>query len=61
MKMQRLGGSVILVKTVYLLYLKHPEGIAFKQLPDYRQELIDIYKTLRPLKSTINPKHRGRY
>lgn len=47
--MQRLGGSVILVKTVYLLYLKHPEGIAFKQLPDYRQELKEIYKALRPL------------
>lgn len=38
-----------LVKAVYLLYLKHPEGIAFKQLPDYRQELIDIYNELRPL------------
>ena len=38
-----------LVKAVYLLYLKHPEGIAFKQLPDYRQELIDIYNDLRPL------------
>ena len=38
-----------LAKAVYLLYLKHPEGIAFKQLPDYRQELIDIYNDLRPL------------
>ena len=38
-----------LVKAVYLLYLKHPKGIAFKQLPDYRQELIDIYNELRPL------------
>ena len=38
-----------LVKAVYLLFLKHPEGIAFKQLPDYRQELIDIYNDLRPL------------
>jgi len=38
-----------LVKAVYLLYLRHPEGIAFKQLPDYRQELIDIYNDLRPL------------
>jgi hypothetical protein len=38
-----------LVKAVYLLYLKHPEGIAFKQLPDYRQEIIDIYNDLRPL------------
>lgn len=38
-----------LVKAVYLLFLKHPEGIVFKQLPDYRQELIDIYNDLRPL------------
>ena len=38
-----------LVKAVYLLYLKHPEGIAFKHLPDYRQEIIDIYNDLRPL------------
>lgn len=37
-----------LVKAVYLLYLKHPEGIAFKHLPDYRHELIDIYNDLRP-------------
>ena len=38
-----------LVKAVYLLFLKHPEGIVFKQLPDHRQELIDIYNNLRPL------------
>ena len=38
-----------LVKAVYFLFLKHPEGIIFKHLPDYRQELIDIYKNLRPL------------
>ena len=38
-----------LVKAVYLLYLKHPEGIAFKQLPDYREELTQIYAKLRPL------------
>ena len=37
-----------LVKAVYLLFLRHPEGIAFKQLPDYRQELTDIYTALRP-------------
>ena len=28
-----------LVKAVYLLFLKHPEGIVFKNLPAYRQEL----------------------
>ena len=37
-----------LVKAVYLLFLRHPEGIAFKQLPDYRQELTQIYSELRP-------------
>ncbi len=38
-----------LVKAIFLLFLKHPEGIIFKHLPDYRRELIDIYKNLRPL------------
>ena len=38
-----------IVKAIYLLFLKHPEGIVFKCLPDYREELIDIYKDLRPL------------
>jgi hypothetical protein len=37
-----------LVKAVYLLFLRHPEGILFKQLPDYREELTDIYAKLRP-------------
>lgn len=38
-----------LTKAVYLLFLKHPEGIAFKCLPDYRQELAGIYSKLRPM------------
>ena len=38
-----------LVKAVYLLFLKHPEGIVFKCLPDYRQELAEIYTKLRPM------------
>ena len=37
-----------LVKAVYLLFLKHPEGILFKQLPEYRNELTLIYEKLRP-------------
>jgi len=37
-----------LVKAVFLLYLNHPEGIAFKTLPSYRDELIRIYSRLRP-------------
>ena len=32
-----------LVKAVYLLFLSHPEGIVFKELPDYRKELENIY------------------
>ena len=38
-----------LVKAIFFLFLKHPEGILFKHLPDYREELIGIYKDLRPL------------
>ena len=37
-----------LVKSVYLLFLKHPEGINFKGLPDYREELTRIYDKVRP-------------
>lgn len=37
-----------LVKAVYLLFLKHPEGILFKSLPDYREELAQIYVKLKP-------------
>ena len=35
-------------KAVYLLFLAHPEGIEFKRLADYREELTDYYqKTAR--------------
>lgn len=37
-----------LVKAVFILFLKHSKGIAFKELPDYRDELLNIYKTLKP-------------
>jgi hypothetical protein len=37
-----------LLKAVYLLFLRHPEGIFFKDLPDYRQELTKIYSDVRP-------------
>ena len=30
-------------KAVYLLFLAHPEGIEFKQLDDYREELTRYY------------------
>ena len=37
-----------LVKAVYFLFLKHPEGIIFKNLPDYRKELTFLYDKVRP-------------
>ena len=37
-----------LVKAVYFLFLKHQNGIVFKELIDYREELMDIYKHLKP-------------
>lgn len=36
-----------LVKAVYILFLKHPEGIAFKSLSDHKEELLDIYRNIR--------------
>lgn len=44
-----------LPKAVYLLFLKHPEGIPFKLLNDYYAELLDIYKQIsnRVIESTI--------
>ena len=38
-----------LVKAVYFLFLNHPEGILFKGLTDYREEMMDIYKKLKPM------------
>ena len=38
-----------LVKAVFFLFLKHPEGIVFKELADYREELLGIYKALKPM------------
>jgi len=37
-----------ILKAVYLLFLNHPEGIAFKCLPDFREELTQIYVKLKP-------------
>jgi len=38
-----------MTKAVFLLFLKHPEGIAFKELPDYRKELAELYVKIKPL------------
>lgn len=35
-----------LPKAIYLLFLNHPEGIRFKDLPNYRDELAKIYLNL---------------
>lgn len=32
-----------LAKTLFILFLRHPEGISFKSLSDYRSELYKIY------------------
>jgi hypothetical protein len=39
-------------KAVYLLFLRHPEGINFSYLPDYRDELMGIYKKLMNYRTT---------
>ena len=36
-------------KAVFLLFLRHPEGIVFKHLPDYRKELAELYQKIKPL------------
>lgn len=43
----RINGREIsitpLPKALFLLFLKHPEGIAFKEISDYRGELVELY------------------
>ena len=40
-----------LPKAVFILFLKHPEGIRFKDLPEYYDELLNIYLSLNPMGS----------
>jgi hypothetical protein len=35
-----------LPKALFFLFVNHPEGILFKQLADYRKELMEIYQTI---------------
>lgn len=37
-----------LVRAIYMLFLRHPEGIIFKTLPDYRKELTHLYDKVKP-------------
>jgi len=39
-------------KAVYLLFLKYEEGIHFSYLPDYREELMEIYLSLMNYRTT---------
>lgn len=39
-------------KAVYLLFLRHEEGINFSFLPDYREELMEIYRSLMNYRTT---------
>ena len=41
-----------LPKAVFILFLKHPEGIRFKDLADYHDELLGIYRALSPIGGT---------
>ena len=41
-------------KAIYLLFLRHPKGINFSYLPDYREELMEIYKKLMNYRTTAS-------
>lgn len=37
-----------LSKALYFLYLRHKEGLLFKELRDHKEELYDLYRTISP-------------
>lgn len=37
-----------LLRAIYILFLRHPEGIVLKQFSDYRNELEEIYLFIKP-------------
>ena len=41
-------------RAIYLLFLRHPEGINFSYLPDYREELMQIYRRLMNYRTTVS-------
>lgn len=45
-------------KAVFLLFLKHPEGLRFKELSDYQNELFSIYLSLSDRGTTNEAKKR---
>ena len=48
----------ILYKTLYLFLLRYPQGKTLVQLSDYNEELIGIYRRLRPSTSIEDAKKR---
>lgn len=49
-----------IVKAVYFLFLRHPEGILFKELIDYRDELDMLYRSVKENKA-MNEKLVGSF
>lgn len=47
-----------LCKAIYLLFLRHPEGILLKQMENHRDELLMLYEKCAP---TLNPTRRTNY
>lgn len=47
-------GMEPIVKTVYIFFLRHPEGVMFKDLPDYRKEMEIIYRCVKDKKNDID-------
>lgn len=45
-----------LVKSVFILFLRHPEGILFKNLADYSRELETIYRCIKAKRNDIDQK-----
>lgn len=43
-----------MVKAVFVLFLRHPEGIYFKNLPDHQVELEIIYRAIKEKKNNID-------
>lgn len=46
-----------LLRTIYLLFLCHPEGIVLKQISDYRKEIDNIYLLIKPGGDDYRMKH----
>jgi hypothetical protein len=45
-----------IVKAVFILFLRHEEGIYFKDLSDYQTELEIIYRAVKAKRNDINEK-----